>query len=267
MQSSRLLNPVTSLFRTIVSKRFVAAPVLNNQKFFSFSAQQRDEEPTKTPEAAVEEEPEPVKLSRRRRRFHEWANGPGSKFARPAKGTTNYLSVTPFPNNPLFQPRPPLSDARRQEIYDAFVTDPENWTVRKLATKYGISLKRVEAILKLKSLEKEMEMNGVALQKKFNKGMEQLMGVDKTAEILREPLADVFPPVGKPKFKTLKEDAPFTPQDAAKELNRIPFKDLERLVIESEQAEFTLPTPSTTEPSSEKQAKKRTKLVIVDTSA
>lgn len=48
---------------------------------------------------------------------------------------------------------------RRQEIYDAFESDPENWTVRKLATKYGISLKRVEAILKLKSSEKEMEMN------------------------------------------------------------------------------------------------------------
>ncbi|KAI8362752.1 hypothetical protein BD560DRAFT_455481 [Blakeslea trispora] len=242
MQSSGLLKPVTSLFRTTVSKRWVAAPIANNQKFFSFSAQQRDEEPTKTPEAAVEEEQvveeeaEPVKLSRRRRRFHDWANGTGSKFARPAKGTTNYLSATPFPNNPLFQPRPPLSDARRQEIYDAFVTEPENWT-------------------------------GVALQKKFNKGMEQLMGVDKTAETLKEPLADVFPPVGKPKFKTLKEDAPFTPQDAAKELNRIPFKDLERLVIESEQADFSLPTPSTTQPSSEKQVKKRTKLVIVDTSA
>jgi hypothetical protein len=59
----------------------------------------------------------------------------------------------------LFQPRPPLSDATKQEIYEAFVSDSENWTVRKLATKFGISLKRVEAILKLKSTEKEMEMN------------------------------------------------------------------------------------------------------------
>lgn len=67
--------------------------------------------------------------------------------------------MQPFPNNPLFQPRPPLSDALRQEVYEAFVSDPETWTVRKLATKYNISLKRVEAILKLKAAEKEMEIN------------------------------------------------------------------------------------------------------------
>ncbi|KAI8064866.1 uncharacterized protein B0P05DRAFT_476283 [Gilbertella persicaria] len=237
MQPSRLLTSATGLFRVTTTKTF-AAPVLSNQRLFSFSAHCREEDNTKTPEAvevqASEEEVEPIKMSRRRRRFHEWANGPGSKFSRPAKGTTNYLSSTPFPNNPLFQPRPPLSDASRQGIYDAFVTDPENWT-------------------------------GVALQKKFNKGMEQLMGVDQTAELLKEPLADVFPPVGKPKFKTLKEDAPFTPRDAAKELNRIPFKDLERRVIESEQAEFTLSKPSAT--SSDNKTTKRTKFVIVDTSA
>jgi hypothetical protein len=94
--------------------------------------------------------------------------------------------------------------------------------------------------------------------------MEQLMGVDKTVDLLKEPLIDIFPSVGKPKFKTLKEDATFSPEDAAKALNRIPFKDLEKRVIESEQAEFSLPTPTAT--SSEKTTK-RTKFVIVDTSA
>ncbi|KAG0737202.1 hypothetical protein G6F57_012961 [Rhizopus arrhizus] len=240
---------------------------LHNQRFFSFSAQRFNEEETpKTPEADVAEpaeEVEPIKLSRRRRRFHEWMKETGHKFSRPSKGTTNYLAATPFPNNPLFQPRPPLSDATKQEIYEAFVSDSENWTVRKLATKFGISLKRVEAILKLKSTEKEMEMNGVALQKKFAKGMEQLMGVDKTIELLKEPLADVFPNVGKPKFKTLKEDATFGPKDAAKVLNTMPYKDLEKRAIEREQAEFTLPKPSTTEQT----AKHTKKFVIVDTSS
>lgn len=96
------------------------------------------------------------------------------------------------------------------------------------------------------------------------------MGVDKTIELLKEPLIDIFPSVGKPKFKTLKEDASFGPVDAAKALNRIPFKDLERRVIESEQAEFTLPTPSTTTPTTandQKSTIKRNKFVIVDTSS
>lgn len=37
---------------------------------------------------------EPLKLSRRRRRFHEWVRGSGSRFARPSEGTTNYLGDT-----------------------------------------------------------------------------------------------------------------------------------------------------------------------------
>lgn len=93
--------------------------------------------------------------------------------------------------------------------------------------------------------------------------MEQLMGVDQALELLKEPLIDVFPPVGKPRFKTLKEDATFTPEDAAKTLNRLPFKDLEKRVIESEQAEFALPTLS----KKEDITTKRTKFVIVDTSS
>lgn len=90
------------------------------------------------------------------------------------------------------------------------------------------------------------------------------MGVDKTVELLKEPLIDIFPSVGKPKFKTLKEDATFAPEDAAKVLGRIPFKDLERRVIESEQAEYTLPTPKNTTIA---ETTKRTKFVIVDTSS
>jgi hypothetical protein len=96
--------------------------------------------------------------------------------------------------------------------------------------------------------------------------MEQLMGVDKTIELLREPLIDIFPSVGKPKFKTLKEDESFGPEDAAKALGRIPFKDLERRVIESEQAEFSLPTPSASTGET-KTTTKRNKFVIVDTSS
>lgn len=90
------------------------------------------------------------------------------------------------------------------------------------------------------------------------------MGVDKTVDLLKEPLVDILPSVGKPKFKTLREDARFTPEDAAKTLNRIAFKDLERCVIESEQAKFSLPSPTA---SSSETTTKRTKFVIVDTSA
>ncbi|ORE11378.1 hypothetical protein BCV72DRAFT_197916 [Rhizopus microsporus var. microsporus] len=207
-----------------------------SQRFISFSARLNEEEGSKTPEvetAESTEEVEPVKLSRRRRRFHEWMKEVGYKFSRPSEGTTNYLATTPFPNNPLFQPRPPLADATKQEIYDQYVSDPQNWS-------------------------------GIPLQRKFAKGMEQLMGVDNRTELLKEPLVDVFPNVGKPKFKSLKEDAHFGPEDAAKVLNRIPFKDLENRMIELGQADFSLPKSTSTSHESTKPTKK---FVIVDTSA
>lgn len=112
-------------------------------------------------EATPTEEPAaPIKESRRRRRFHEWANGAGKKYARAADGTTNYLNgETPFPNNPLFRPRPPISDAQRQKLYDTYLSDPEAWTIRKLATKFNISIRRTEAIIRLKENERQMEEN------------------------------------------------------------------------------------------------------------
>lgn len=68
-----------------------------SQRFISFSARLNEEEGSKTPEVeTVEstEEVEPVKLSRRRRRFHEWMKEVGYKFSRPSEGTTNYLATT-----------------------------------------------------------------------------------------------------------------------------------------------------------------------------
>lgn len=56
--------------------------------------------------------------------------------------------------NPFFKPQPPLSDSTKEEIWLKFTQ--EGQTPRKIGTDYGVSLKRVEAILKLKKLEKDM---------------------------------------------------------------------------------------------------------------
>jgi predicted xylose isomerase-like sugar epimerase len=55
--------------------------------------------------------------------------------------------------NPSFKPPTPLSDARRQQIFDQFIFDPKVNNVRALAARNGISIKRVDAILRLKGLE------------------------------------------------------------------------------------------------------------------
>lgn len=124
----------------------------------TFNGEEKD---TESPQEDAEqsspaEEVEPVKLSRRRRKFHEWANGEGKKYKEPSQGTTNYIAQTPFPMNPLFKPVLPLSDAVREKIFQQYVSEPEKWTVRKLATEHNLSLARVDAILKLKAQEKQM---------------------------------------------------------------------------------------------------------------
>lgn len=99
MQSTRLFAPTLGLFRGIRVTPSTATRA-TSQRFFSITTTCQNEDTPKTPEAEQsseaetvieEEEVEPIKLSRRRRRFHEWANGSGAKYSRPAKGTTNYL--------------------------------------------------------------------------------------------------------------------------------------------------------------------------------
>ncbi|KDQ09456.1 hypothetical protein BOTBODRAFT_117142, partial [Botryobasidium botryosum FD-172 SS1] len=56
--------------------------------------------------------------------------------------------------NPSFRPPPPLPSSVRKAIYNARLVSPELDSVRALSQRYWISLKRVEAVLRLKQLEK-----------------------------------------------------------------------------------------------------------------
>jgi len=60
----------------------------------------------------------------------------------------------PFPLNPSFKPPTPVSDALRNTLYQSFMANPKASSVRSLASRYHLSIKRVDAILRLKGLEK-----------------------------------------------------------------------------------------------------------------
>lgn len=116
--------------------------------------------------------------------FEAWLSKIGGGFKDPTPGRTNWLGITcvssapghcpecvahdhmlplqPFPMNPSFKPRPPISDAQRQTIFDAHAAHPELNSVRALSEHFGISLKRVEAIIRLKALEFKWKQVGVA---------------------------------------------------------------------------------------------------------
>ena len=59
----------------------------------------------------------------------------------------------PFPLNPSFKPPTPVSNTLRNTLYQSFMANPEANSVRNLAGRYHLSIKRVDAILRLKGLE------------------------------------------------------------------------------------------------------------------
>ncbi|KAG6846040.1 hypothetical protein H0H87_006404 [Tephrocybe sp. NHM501043] len=78
--------------------------------------------------------------------------------------------------NPSFRPPPPVSDGVRTSIYNSYMADPVTNDVRALSQKYHLSLKRVDAILRLKGMEADW-LKGKPLQTGFLQGMEMVLGV------------------------------------------------------------------------------------------
>ncbi|PIA18901.1 hypothetical protein COEREDRAFT_33422, partial [Coemansia reversa NRRL 1564] len=54
----------------------------------------------------------------------------------------------PFPLNPAFRPRAPLTDKIKEAIYKKYLKDPLLNTPRVLGDNYKVSIKRIEAIIK-----------------------------------------------------------------------------------------------------------------------
>ncbi|KAJ7492125.1 eukaryotic mitochondrial regulator protein-domain-containing protein [Mycena latifolia] len=126
----------------------------------------------------------------------EKPSGPGQTFksflkfydryrtAKPRNWITqgeNESANSPFPMNPSFKPPTPISDVIRSCMYADFMMDPEQNSVRELSQRYHISLKRVDAILRLKGMEAAY-VKGKTLQTGFRWGMEMLLGVKQGQE-------------------------------------------------------------------------------------
>ena len=68
---------------------------------------------------------------------------------------TYALHPQPFPLNPSFKPPTPISDTVRTNIWNDYMANPGDSSLRRLAQSYGFSIARVDAILRLKGLEQE----------------------------------------------------------------------------------------------------------------
>ncbi|KAL7748343.1 hypothetical protein RI367_006304 [Sorochytrium milnesiophthora] len=119
---------------------------------------------------------------RRFRKAVEWFRTTGKYFRHAQPGANLFVSGRsdqPFPMNPLFRPAQPLNDRLREEIYKRYSQSPEENTPRKLSFDFALSVKRVEAIIKLKAHERAMANAGLALQTDFQEKMEKMLGARK----------------------------------------------------------------------------------------
>jgi hypothetical protein len=60
------------------------------------------------------------------------------------------------------------------------MADPEANSVRALAARHHLSIKRIDAILRLKGLEESWKKDGKPIQTGFMQGMESILGVPQT---------------------------------------------------------------------------------------
>ncbi|KAJ1952573.1 hypothetical protein GGI12_006210, partial [Dipsacomyces acuminosporus] len=160
--------------------------------------------------------------------YKRWMRAQGVLYKSVQPGRTNYVGSRdiPFPMNPAFRPKAPLSDAAKEAIYGDYLADPLKNTPRVLGEKYSISIKRVEAILKLKAIERHMVEYGLGVaQKKLTAGMEGMLGVDSSRQI-KERLVTEVTRVSGPRFHAVPEGTPFTAADAAEILGRKPYQHI-----------------------------------------
>ncbi|BGO98088.1 hypothetical protein RTG_01289 [Rhodotorula toruloides ATCC 204091] len=107
------------------------------------------------------------------------------RYRRPTPGKPNWIGETPFPMNPSFNPLPPLADTIKERIYTAYAYNirikdaTDKQVVRAVSSKFGVSMDRVRAIIRLKELEEQWRKEGKALQTNLLKGMEEVLGVQQ----------------------------------------------------------------------------------------
>ncbi|KAF9532089.1 eukaryotic mitochondrial regulator protein-domain-containing protein [Crepidotus variabilis] len=81
----------------------------------------------------------------------------------------------PFPMNPSFKPPPPVSNEQKDVIWALYQKEPITNSVRRLAKRFNLSHRRLDAILRLKGMETDWIKQGKELQTGFQKGMDRVL--------------------------------------------------------------------------------------------
>ncbi|KAF8457536.1 eukaryotic mitochondrial regulator protein-domain-containing protein [Terfezia claveryi] len=198
-----------------------------------------------------------------RRDFFEWLNGPGAVFTQlPHAGKTNYLGAydvktgepreggrsaqLPFPMNSVFPSTPVVSDELANEVYSRVVEGGKS--VRMVSAELNVSLQRVAAIVRLKTIEKRWEKEGKPIKPFLTKtihGMLPITPLTGSISNPHEPINDLpaHPLTHTQHFVPVSESRAFTRADAGAEFGLSPADEMiphpELITEERERGQFT----------------------------
>ncbi|TKA69594.1 hypothetical protein B0A55_09258 [Friedmanniomyces simplex] len=130
--------------------------------------------------------------------------------------------MRPYPLNQQFRSQPVLSEALREQLYIQVAVEERD--LSSVAASFGVDLRRVAAVVRLKTIEKQWEEEGKTLAKSYSDAVLSMLPTTpfkpdtKKAITPHEPINDlpVHPHTRQQIFYPASESRQFTREDAAK---------------------------------------------------
>ncbi|KAI0975746.1 eukaryotic mitochondrial regulator protein-domain-containing protein [Xylaria arbuscula] len=172
------------------------------------------------------------KFSKARRMFREWESKDGRLYRRHTGNRPQYLSQwqgepsenRPFPINPHYTSAKVLDERARELVWKKIMRDGE--TIKAVSAEFGIDIRRVAAIVRLKEIEKDWIAKNKPLAKPYAKAVLAMLPKARiTPDQANGPFEQinelhVHPYTMQQIFWPTSESRHFTREDAAKAFHR-----------------------------------------------
>ncbi|KAI1299686.1 eukaryotic mitochondrial regulator protein-domain-containing protein [Xylaria venustula] len=172
------------------------------------------------------------KFSKARRMFREWESKDGRLYRRHEGNRPQYLASwmgdpsenRPFPLNPHYTSTRVLDEKAREMVWEKIMRKGE--TIKAVSAEFGIDIRRVAAVVRLKEIEKDWIAKNKPLAKPYARAV---MAMLPTTRIMAHQANEPFEPINELHvhpytmqqiFWPTSESRQFTREDAAKAFHR-----------------------------------------------
>ncbi|KAI1327004.1 eukaryotic mitochondrial regulator protein-domain-containing protein [Xylariaceae sp. FL0255] len=173
------------------------------------------------------------KFTEARKKFRDWEKNRGAPYRDHKPGQTNYLITRgggpgmasdgrqrhPYPENREYHSHPVLDDSSRELIWERVMREGE--TIKAVSAEFGVDIRRVAAIVRLKEVEKDWEAKNKKLAIPYAKAMLEMLPTFRLSpDQNKQPYEEinelhVHPYTMQQLFWPVSESRVFTREDAA----------------------------------------------------